>query len=151
MLRKITRRLGSPPQVRGKRIMIMIPPLVNRITPAGAGKTRGYTFSHPQKEDHPRRCGENYLCSQYVKPFKGSPPQVRGKPSNLGGYAHRPEDHPRRCGENSITAAALWVHEGSPPQVRGKLSAVTVSECASRITPAGAGKTVGCNRLCGIV
>ena len=52
--------LGSPPQVRGKLLQSTLRLLSCRITPAGAGKTRGYTYSHPQKEDHPRRCGENY-------------------------------------------------------------------------------------------
>ena len=31
--------LGSPPQVRGKRVYIESIPTVHRITPAGAGKT----------------------------------------------------------------------------------------------------------------
>ena len=34
-------RLGSPPQVRGKRFGIFIQIAVCRITPAGAGKTNG--------------------------------------------------------------------------------------------------------------
>ena len=55
----IKRKVGSPPQVRGKRV---------------AGRAKRH-----DTEDHPRRCGENFcvfMCPPYVY---GSPPQVRGK------------------------------------------------------------------------
>ena len=70
---------GSPPQVRGKLVSVAYAVCVPRITPAGAGKTRGYTYSLPQKEDHPRRCGENAFLIGRMIPRIGSPPQVRGK------------------------------------------------------------------------
>ena len=51
--------LGSPPQVRGKRVERYNGKFTDRITPAGAGKT-GYAEKHGlQATDHPRRCGEN--------------------------------------------------------------------------------------------
>ena len=114
--------LGSPPQVRGKLEGVVLIGQNFRITPAGAGKTR-CTPSHPRKqEDHPRRCGENYRAKLYAVRLRGSPPQVRGKPT-VGHYADGKsgitpagagktnfvpnrspisKDHPRRCGENSI-------------------------------------------------
>ena len=53
-------------------------PLI-RITPADAGKTlKPLTVSKVTK-DHPRRCGENYLCQQGQPAQAGSPPQMRGK------------------------------------------------------------------------
>ena len=91
----------------------------------------------------------------------GSPPQVRGKPSNSVGvntidritpagagktavnrrHAVAERDHPRRCGENLIRSVANALRKGSPPQVRGKLVNYQVKYPATRITPAGAGKT----------
>ena len=50
---------GSPPQVRGKpRQRRDIFPR-KRITPAGAGKTRYTRRRDRNRQDHPRRCGEN--------------------------------------------------------------------------------------------
>ena len=51
-------------------------------------------------------------------------------------------DHPRRCGENQSTMRPRSVAEGSPPQVRGKRSDNWYRGRCSRITPAGAGKTM---------
>ena len=50
-------------------------------------------------------------------------------------------DHPRRCGENGGGARGEGVYRGSPPQVRGKRWGSLRLQAASRITPAGAGKT----------
>ena len=152
---------GSPPQVRGKPQTSPNPWSINRITPAGAGKTRIKILRGGQHQDHPRRCGENLvvLSSGFI-PI-GSPPQVRGKPeleklcSDVPGitpagagktgynlrYALQHRDHPRRCGENhglSIASMRSW---GSPPQVRGKQTYMGYSFFNNRITPAGAGKT----------
>ena len=50
---------GSPPQVRGKRNRAVQLFVVDRITPAGAGKTGSASAMPVISEDHPRRCGEN--------------------------------------------------------------------------------------------
>ena len=52
------------------------------------------------------------------------------------------KDHPRRCGENLLMWLARGRQQGSPPQVRGKLSHTSPALISSRITPAGAGKTL---------
>ena len=138
----IKRKVGSPPQVRGKRV---------------AGRAKRH-----DTEDHPRRCGENFcvfMCPPYVY---GSPPQVRGKHDLIeSGFAnngitpagagktppHAPVrtrigDHPRRCGENYFVKPAALRAIGSPPQVRGKRKVSFRKSKALRITPAGAGKTL---------
>ena len=51
--------IGSPPQVRGKRLLCFIGVARRRITPAGAGKTTVVRFFEFIEQDHPRRCGEN--------------------------------------------------------------------------------------------
>ena len=112
--------------------------------------------------DHPRRCGENLAMRARCPPPRGSPPQVRGKrtikffafggrritPAGAG-KTHRQvtgklsaRDHPRRCGENLLTYGYNSSNMGSPPQVRGKRTCSFVMPAASRITPAGAGKTL---------
>ena len=52
---------------------------VDRITPAGAGKTVCFYISKLGAEDHPRRCGENGTEPAWQDAEMGSPPQVRGK------------------------------------------------------------------------
>ena len=110
------------------------------ITPAGAGKTGTCRLRKCARWDHPRRCGENRSWRKKSALPKGSPPQVRGKPShNLcsqHAYGITPagagktdavehflqifQDHPRRCGENRNPIQARPRNQGSPPQVRGK-------------------------------
>ena len=134
-------RLGSPPQVRGKRCQTLTVTATRRITPAGAGKTIKLRANEPSAQDHPRRCGENSFQAWLAANGLGSPPQVRGKhrlataglqstritPAGAGKTTieHRgwecDKDHPRRCGENGMIAPELVFVVGSPPQVRGKL------------------------------
>ncbi len=134
-----------------------------RITPAGAGKTgRRYTCSR-SAEDHPRRCGENGRRAGAATAKGGSPPQVRGKrlcsqtptvgnritPAGAGktnkaaNDAAIVKDHPRRCGENVADKSHGDACVGSPPQVRGKQTYIWCRFFRNRITPAGAGKTIG--------
>ena len=71
--------MGSPPQVRGKLRARCRLHDINRITPAGAGKTLKQKRQYAVNEDHPRRCGENTPPSVSISIRTGSPPQVRGK------------------------------------------------------------------------
>ena len=131
---------GSPPQVRGKPDSDHRPRQGTGITPAGAGKTPMLQASLPAKQDHPRRCGENFYVGYKIKAQAGSPPQVRGKqkvdriekgdiritPAGAGKtwvvhlFEFNPWDHPRRCGENRSGRYLSLLILGSPPQVRGK-------------------------------
>ena len=74
---------GSPPQVRGKRVIPRIRWMYIRITPAGAGKTLRQLKVCGHAWDHPRRCGENSVFRSRAPNPSGSPPQVRGKLFNL--------------------------------------------------------------------
>ena len=73
------RNPGSPPQVRGKLMGYHYTNGVDRITPAGAGKTMPINILSFVRQDHPRRCGENKTGSIFGLSALGSPPQVRGK------------------------------------------------------------------------
>ena len=136
-----SRTIGSPPQVRGKPLCCGHRYLRSRITPAGAGKTRGCNRQFRRGGDHPRRCGENFVYDAVNYAECGSPPQVRGKPHPRTAQCRSPRitpagagkttrhrrshrrsrDHPRRCGENLTLGQPSVVARGSPPQVRGKL------------------------------
>ena len=74
--------LGSPPQVRGKRMLIISHREELGITPAGAGKTVFRKLNERTNQDHPRRCGENVSAILSKSITLGSPPQVRGKRSS---------------------------------------------------------------------
>ena len=76
---------GSPPQVRGKHCNVLSQRTAIGITPAGAGKTYRQHEHVETAEDHPRRCGENYVAPCLFCKLKGSPPQVRGKRYTSGG------------------------------------------------------------------
>ena len=110
---------------------------------------------------HPRRCGENMFWISSRSDSAGSSPQVRGKLPNVAGslpssrlipagagktarYYHARTTtaaHPRRCGENSVRYSDLSFKTGSSPQVRGKQGRSIQNLLASRLIPAGAGKT----------
>ena len=49
---------GSPPHVRGKGFDYYWPVFAHRITPACAGKSSPDKDSGPERQDHPRMCGE---------------------------------------------------------------------------------------------
>ena len=120
---RYSNRTGSPPQVRGKPAGLSANEYMERITPAGAGKTLAARLILASGGDHPRRCGENARTHRRESTHLGSPPQVRGKrdacyigrdgdritPAGAGKTCGRivrakgSRDHPRRCGENRDT------------------------------------------------
>ena len=133
-----------------------------RITPAGAGKSYHLLCQKNQIKDHPRRCGEKTQKIMSDHKRWGSPPQVRGKgtvfrpffevcritPAGAGKSFSSSSrnaliwDHPRRCGEKADQLWSKLVHWGSPPQVRGKVYVIWPQKSVTRITPAGAGKSI---------
>ena len=50
---------GSPPRMRGKRLLTRSSRQYSGITPADAGKTKTNQRTAKHDEDHPRGCGEN--------------------------------------------------------------------------------------------
>ena len=96
---------GSPPRMRGKRVV--------------------FDGDASYRQDHPRGCGENARKDFPAARYKGSPPRMRGKlgylygreirlritPADAGktapalGSGFQSRDHPRGCGENSANCA----------------------------------------------
>ena len=152
---------GSPPRVRGIRRLTGVIMEGMRITPAGAGNTRGAARCNRKGEDHPRGCGEYCPCCACAPDMRGSPPRVRGilaqseafhayvgiTPAGAGNTSATgtrigcSEDHPRGCGEYSEGYLNVLTGQGSPPRVRGILGVVLKLRVKLRITPAGAGNT----------
>ena len=73
------RRMGSPPRVRGKAILLAYSSAALRITPACAGKSSVTITQENDDGDHPRVCGEKFLDFVQIPAGLGSPPRVRGK------------------------------------------------------------------------
>ena len=134
--------MGSPPRMRGKRLVCCACVDVNG--------------------DHPRGCGENRDASYHSPRIRGSPPRMRGKPRcKLSQPAYQRitpadagktdavsvnscmyRDHPRGCGENAVKCQHHQCLPGSPPRMRGKLVLIAAFYVRHRITPADAGKTL---------
>ena len=154
--------LGSPPRVRGKADNQQGCEIMNRITPACAGKSPCSYQAQALPRDHPRVCGEKLSCRCPVLSRLGSPPRVRGKgamPDGIAGH-HRItpacagkrekglwrfceyKDHPRVCGEKMTPLDAQNLTLGSPPRVRGKGIIEDTPVGRLRITPACAGKSI---------
>ena len=132
---------GSPPQVRGKRILAWTYGMSARITPAGAGKTAGQPCMCVVCKDHPRRCGENQCSRGQSLRRLGSPPQVRGKLCCRTQRLFAQRITPAGAGKTMKISLQNPTIAGSPPQVRGKPDGISKYGDYGRITPAGAGKT----------
>ena len=152
---------GSPPHLRGKHDFYIPTPVIIRITPAPAGKTKDEQIKNFRSMDHPRTCGENALMMRAGCSTKGSPPHLRGKrtrkdlctgtsritPAPAGKttyllfYSPDSVDHPRTCGENGKAGELELSKVGSPPHLRGKRYLIYYRHSHGGITPAPAGKT----------
>ena len=71
--------LRSPPRMRGKAKEQPFQLLVDRITPAYAGKRDLVISGSGDIEDHPRVCGEKWQNRVNQLLVRGSPPRMRGK------------------------------------------------------------------------
>ena len=159
--RAYRRTPGSPPRMRGKHSRRFVVITTSGITPADAGKTDSCNISYGAAWDHPRGCGENNRKTRVETAKRGSPPRMRGKPTDyhnrnrqvritpadagktlsVTGQTISSRDHPRGCGENTVDAGNNVPSLGSPPRMRGKRSGFRVNDSCKRITPADAGKT----------
>ena len=92
---------GSPPRMRGKAGQIRHRKLLDRITPAYAGKSGLVTPHVPVRKDHPRVCGEKSLSLPCSVLSRGSPPRMRGKAQSRASTTRSSRDHPRVCGEKT--------------------------------------------------
>ena len=110
---------GTPPPVRGRRTANLVKTLDNGNTPARAGKTSsgiwawlgvgntparaGKTVPHEggarRPKEHPRPCGEDYVCASVSVCVLGTPPPVRGRHRGTKGGGPCIGNTPARAGK----------------------------------------------------
>ena len=76
-----------------------------RITPACAGKSLIFCQIRPEKEDHPRVCGEKFPFLLENTEQTGSPPRVRGKGAAQVGVAARHRITPACAGKSLFVSS----------------------------------------------
>ena len=148
--------------MRGTRGTIKGEPSAPGITPAYAGNTSPPSIRKQTYWDHPRVCGEHKYTILRCKPFRGSPPRMRGThikptsqnstrgitPAYAGNTSSRKKgstlfrDHPRVCGEHTHEKSISDAKWGSPPRMRGTLDEFGGKSVGVGITPAYAGNTI---------
>ena len=153
-------RIGSPPRMRGKDVKQAVKLMMDRITPAYAGKRIAKELDKLAPKDHPRVCGEKITLHIRAKVALGSPPRMRGKghttftssvspgitPAYAGKrcFSHQNStlawDHPRVCGEKCWHRSKQPSPKGSPPRMRGKGVHMIDFSSTVGVTPAYAGK-----------
>ena len=97
-----SRKVGSPPRMRGKPPAQPHRSRPSRITPAHAGKTSADEVIIPACGDHPRACGENVLVRRDGRSDRGSPPRMRGKPGVLRNDSMKERITPAHAGKTAL-------------------------------------------------
>ena len=136
-------KLGSPPQVRGKRLLGEPFKAETGITPADAGKTGSNTKATKEAQGSPPRMrGKLRCCCHCASPPRITPADA-GKTHLHAPLLLLPEDHPRGCGENAIGHEGDQGIKGSPPRMRGKQRLFGWSDCLRLDHPRGCGENPG--------
>ena len=159
--KRIRKSTGSPPRARGEVVLTIGTQIVERITPACAGRRSISRIPENSDRDHPRVRGEKYPRWALLPSAVGSPPRARGEgrsilemgepvgitPACAGRRTRmRPlqrelQDHPRVRGEKPEIDFVARNARGSPPRARGEGSSAPTPRIAIRITPACAGRS----------
>ena len=134
------RTAGSPPRARGEGIENSFLYILQRITPACAGRRSNFASYCDGYRDHPRVRGEKSTGFCGAKFYLGSPPRARGEaeataagmeyigitPACAGRRHPRRrqecsgQDHPRVRGEKLDRPSMMCSPPGSPPRARGE-------------------------------
>ena len=153
---------GSSPLTRGKRRVLSVWSVFQRLIPAHAGKTALMPWRTASVSAHPRSRGENARVREAGASASGSSPLTRGKrgacgwaagrtrliPAHAGKTAWRAtaaspaSAHPRSRGENYTLMSRVRVSTGSSPLTRGKHDEPHPRHRHLRLIPAHAGKTL---------
>ena len=134
---------GSPPRMRGKVQPRKDKRMFNGITPAYAGKRRGWSkWQISSRGSPPRMRGKVESYGNVVWLF-GITPAYAGKSRHFIVNNKSDRDHPRVCGEKQNSFQFSHTILGSPPRMRGKVLCGGDTWFRCRITPAYAGKRPG--------
>ena len=132
--------LGSPPPMRGKVHEMLFCKLLNRITPAYAGKSFSFSLSITCLLGSPPPMRGKAKAHIDKKVDSGITPAYAGKSIGSAPAIRALWDHPRLCGEKSEASSFSASLLGSPPPMRGKVKDFFGVHSPSGITPAYAGK-----------
>ena len=92
---------GSPPLTRGKAEYIEREAVLDRITPAYAGKSSPPSRKMSSQQDHPRLRGEKITASSNRNSKIGSPPLTRGKGDCCAGDSFKSRITPAYAGKST--------------------------------------------------
>ena len=112
--------------MRGKGYQSVLCAKLSKITPAYAGKRWIFRRRQNTRWDHPCVCGEKTVSAPHSSDLTGSPLRMRGK-----------------YNDNVLKTST----KGSPLRMRGKVCDRILVHLVFRITPAYAGKSIGCVRM----
>ena len=90
--------------MRGKEFRVPVLVLVNRITPAYAGKSLSVGVLWIHDKDHPRLCGEKIEERNPSDYVLGSPPPMRGKVYSFGNVKDQVGITPAYAGKRDSVA-----------------------------------------------
>ena len=105
----------SPPRMRGKAINGVSQRKDRRITPAYAGKSAPDRPTPRRPADHPRVCGEKFLCIAEPVCGLGSPPRMRGKVTRLYALADKEGITPAYAGKRLKRSRSTVPHAAIVP------------------------------------
>ena len=97
--------VGSPPPMRGKDGKYQNLEIIDRITPAYAGKRLSSARYMRYRQDHPRLCGEKHCFLLVYVSSAGSPPPMRGKASSGAAMWNGSRITPAYAGKSSFQIA----------------------------------------------
>ena len=152
---------GSSPRVRGTANGRDQAEAMPGIIPARAGSRASGSRSRRSSSDHPRVCGEQWLCTRSLWSTSGSSPRMRGAadaqlvvdelvgiiPACAGSSSRsRPRgtgswDHPRACGEQALRFFTTLISSGSSPRMRGAARVLVLLVRRDGIIPTYAGSS----------
>ena len=157
-----SRRVETPPRMRGRLFRGLRRLQDYGNTPAYAGKTYQECGRNGQAQKHPRVCGEDPPAGLSPMRRRETPPRMRGRPicrqlcriqgRNTPAYAGKTTSriiwlintrkHPRVCGEDHLRTKTCGGIKETPPRMRGRRYSVMIIPRSSGNTPAYAGKTL---------
>ena len=132
-------RMGSPPHMRGKGVLLYSGLPCTGITPAHAGKSAANEFNVILPRDHPRTCGEKQCQKHTLSLYMGSPPHMRGKVTNLVSFNAAVRITPAHAGKSSLPSALPFCMRITPAHA-GKSRPGSPGPCAKKDHPRTCGE-----------
>ena len=118
---------GSPPRMRERRMLLYALLLMERITPAYAGKTALSSVVANRTRDHPRVCGKDFATRPCSTVIQGSPPRMRERLEFNHEISKRRRITPAYAGKTTNKCPYRTLQTGSPPRMRERLKIAKIA------------------------